>query len=206
MLQHIYLVRNKKTIFLLWWVGSPAGSFCTVSYSFLCVPFPTTVLCNVPAWPSVMVSVQRLWIDLLGEERRRQKGIRVVEASSFWSSYSTVITSGHLRTVPVAKPRSGTVLPQSTTRPQFLSLVPQPANTWWVQALLQPPSLPRQPPALQSLTFRDSCCEFTINFDDGGFHPYPAVSIRHLVTCLAQIGTHQILNKRGGSNWAGFCV
>lgn len=95
------------------------------------------------------------------------------------------------------------VLLSSITHPQFLALVPQPAKTWRAHTFLQPPP---QPAPLQSETFIGNCCEFSINFCEGGFHPYPAVSIRHLVTCMAQIGACQILNEKDGSNWVCLCL
>ena len=96
---------------------------------------------------------------------------------------NSLIASGHLCTIPVAKPLSGmsssVQLPIPSSQSWFLSL---PEHGRYTLSYNLPPA---QPAALQSETFIDNSCESTISFCGGGFHPYPAVSIRHLVTHLA---------------------
>lgn len=123
---------------------------------------------------------------LLEEERRRQKMSPVSgPATAPWLPWGIC---EQWQNPSLARP------------PQFNYPSPDPSSgskTW------RPPS---QPAALQSETFIDHCCGSTISLWEGIFHPYPAGSIRHPVTCLAQIGTCWILNKRDGSNGVCLCL
>jgi len=134
-----------------------------------------------------------------GGRKEETEDVRVVEASGFWSSYSTMITSGHLCTLPAAKPLSGI----SSSVPLHL-----PSSSAWFLALptrgecTLPCSLPhslllcRARPSRRLLWV----CHRLLG---RRFSSWP---VRLLATRLAQIGAHRILNERGGSNRACLCL
>lgn len=68
------------------------------------------------------------------------------------------------------------------------------------------PPVSSKPSALQRQTFIDNCCKYTFTSVKGRFHPYWTVSIRHLVTCVAQIGTCWMVNEKDGRNLLYFCL
>lgn len=199
MLWHIYLVRNKKTSFFFneWNLLQGASArFLTV---FCVSPFPqqSSVMYPGTFCSGGICSKSMSWLSGEGKEKQTRH-VRVVEATSFWPSCSTMIPSGHLCTLPAAEPLPGTL---SSLQP------PLPSSLSWL------PSLPTrgkytlsyslsQPAALQSQIFID---HFWISFCEG-FNPYRAVSIRHLVTCLAQIGAERILNEKDGNNRVHLCL
>jgi len=75
-----------------------------------------------------MPSGQIPCIDLLGEEEKQTEDVRVVEATSFWSSYWALIALGHVYTVLVAKPLWHSLL-HSPTCPHFLASIPLSSKT-----------------------------------------------------------------------------
>lgn len=112
----------------------------------------------------------------LEEERRRQKMSGFLKplvsgpATTLWLPWGTWARSQWQNPSLACPPLFNYPSPVPSPGSSGLS-----AKTWRVHTFLQPAL---QPAALQSGTFIDNCCEFTINFCEGGFHCYPAVSIR----------------------------
>ena len=110
-----------------------------------------------------MVSVQSLH-SLLWKKKGEEKDAGGVEATAFWSSYSTGV-SGHLCTLPVSKPLIGMSCSAQLPHPHLLVLVSYlPKLGTFIQ-------LPPQNAASQGNAFRADCT----NFCEGGLHPHPAL-------------------------------
>lgn len=169
-------------------------------YSFLLFSMPSfPILSDVPGWPSVMVSVQSLHC-LLWKRKGEDKRCQGCWSHCFLVQLQHCDAPEHLCTLPVSKPLTGMSCSVQLPHPQFpvlVSYLPKHGT------FLQPPS---QNAASRGETFRADCPESSTTFHEGGFHPRPALSSRHLVTCLAQISACQILNEKDGSNCVCLCL
>lgn len=202
MLWHIYLVRNKKTSFFFdEWDLLQGVSACFLTV-FCVTSFPqqSSVMYPGTFCSGGICSKSMSWLSGGGKEKQTRH-VRAVEATSFWSSYSTMIPSGHLCTLPVAKPLSGTLSSLQPPLPSSLSwFLSLPTRAKYTLSY----SLPHSP-LLYRARSPSIISESAISFCEG-FNPYRAVSIRHLVTCLAQTGAERILNEKDGNNWVCLCL